>query len=174
MDAGGLTVPHGIPDSYTNGYIQRVDMDTGAVETIYTECEGHRLYGPNDIVFDAQGGMWLSDFGKIRDRDRDVCSLYYAKTDGSLIKEVVYPIQGPNGIGLAPGDATLYAAQTFEARLWSWNVTGPGRVGTRGRGGWSALGPVRVVASWWPVCPAINCWTHWRLRPTATCAWRPF
>ena len=142
IEAGGLTVPHGIPDSYTNGSIQRVDIDTGAVETVYTECDGNKLCGPNDIVFDAQGGMWFSDFGKIRDRDRDVCGLYYAKTDGSLIKEVVYPIQGPNGIGLAPGDATLYAAQTFEARVWGWNITGPGELErVEGAGGPLLAGP---------------------------------
>ena len=140
IEAGGLTVPHGIPESYTNGYIQRVDIDTGAVETIYTECDGNKLCGPNDIVFDAQGGMWFSDFGKIRDRDRDVCGLYYAKTDGSFIKEVVYPIQGPNGIGLAPGDATLYAAQTFEAPGVGLEHYRSGRIGARGRGGWSAPG----------------------------------
>lgn len=142
IEAGGLTVPHGIPDSYTNGYIQRVDLDTGACETIYTHCDGHKLCGPNDIVFDARGDMWFSDFGKIRDRDRDVCGLYYAKPDGSLIKEVVYPIQGPNGIGLAPGDATLYAAQTFEARVWKWNVTGPGELErVEGAGGPLLAGP---------------------------------
>ena len=42
------------PD-YVGGSIQAVDIKTGAVETIYTECNGESLKGPNDIVFDAQG-----------------------------------------------------------------------------------------------------------------------
>ena len=142
IEAGGLTVPHGIPDTYTNGYIQRADIDTGAVETIYTECDGNKLCGPNDIVFDAAGGMWLSDFGKVRDRDRDRCGLYYAKPDGSMIKEMVFPIDGPNGIGLAPNDARLYAAQTFEARVWGWNVESPGELErVEGAGGPLLAGP---------------------------------
>ncbi|MBI3756406.1 MAG: SMP-30/gluconolactonase/LRE family protein [Deltaproteobacteria bacterium] len=118
----------GLPDGYTGGYIQRVDIDTGKVEVLYTECNGHRLRGPNDIVFDATGGFWFSDFGKLLERQRDRTALYYAKPDGSLIKEVVFPIDGPNGIGLAPGDTHLYAAQTFEGRVWGWELAGPGEL----------------------------------------------
>lgn len=122
------TPTEGLPDGYTGGYIQRVDLDTGKVETLYTECNGHRLRGPNDIVFDATGGFWFSDFGKLQERQRDRTALYYAKSDGSLIKEVVFPIDGPNGIGLAPGDTHLYAAQTFEGRVWAWEITAPGEI----------------------------------------------
>jgi gluconolactonase len=116
----------GLPDGYTGGYIQRVDLDTGKVEVLYTECNGRRLRGPNDLVFDATGGFWFSDFGKVQERQKDRTALYYAKTDGSLIKEVVAPIDGPNGIGLAPGDTHLYAAQTFEGRVWAWEIASPG------------------------------------------------
>jgi gluconolactonase len=118
----------GLPDGYTGGYIQRVDLDSGKVEVLYTECNGHRLRGPNDIVFDATGGFWFSDFGKLQERQRDRTALYYAKPDGSLIKEAVFPIDGPNGIGLAPGDTHLYAAQTFEGRVWAWEITAPGEL----------------------------------------------
>jgi gluconolactonase len=122
------TPTEGLPEGYTGGYIQRVDLDTGKVEVLYTECNGHRLRGPNDIVFDATGGFWFSDFGKLQERQRDRTALYYAKADGSLIKEVVFPIDGPNGIGLAPGDTHLYAAQTFEGRVWAWELAAPGEV----------------------------------------------
>ena len=113
----------GLPEDYTGGYIQRVDLASGKVETLYTECNGHRLRGPNDIVFDATGGFWFSDFGKVQERQRDRTAIYYAKPDGSLIKEMVFPIDGPNGIGLAPGDTHLYAAQTFEGRVWQWEIS---------------------------------------------------
>ncbi|MGE0821979.1 MAG: SMP-30/gluconolactonase/LRE family protein [Candidatus Binatia bacterium] len=118
----------GLPDGYTSGCIQRVDIDSGKVEVLYTECNGHPLRGPNDIVFDATGGFWFSDFGKMQERQKDRTALYYAKTDGSLIKEVVFPIDGPNGIGLAPGDTHLYAAQTFEGRVWGWEIAAPGEL----------------------------------------------
>lgn len=118
----------GLPDGYTGGYIQRVDLASGKVEVLYTECNGRRLRGPNDIVFDATGGFWFSDFGKLQERQRDRTALYYAKPDGSLIKEAVFPIDGPNGIGLAPGDTHLYAAQTFEGRVWAWEIAAPGEI----------------------------------------------
>ncbi|HUE39691.1 MAG TPA: SMP-30/gluconolactonase/LRE family protein, partial [Candidatus Binatia bacterium] len=52
-EIGGLTVPGLQPKDYSGGRIERVDIDTGKVEVLYTECDGHRLCGPNDIVFDA-------------------------------------------------------------------------------------------------------------------------
>ena len=33
---------------------------------LYTACGGHRLCGPNDLVFDADGGLWFTDRGKSR------------------------------------------------------------------------------------------------------------
>ena len=118
----------GVPDDYTGGCIQRVDLDSGKVEVLYTECNGHRLRGPNDIVFDAAGGFWFTDFGKVQERQKDRTAIYYAKADGSLIKEMIFPIDGPNGISLAPGDAHLYVAQTFEGRVWQWEIAGPGEL----------------------------------------------
>ena len=128
-EASGYTLPvPGLPPGYTGGSIQRVDLATGKVETVYTECNGHPLRGPNDLVFDATGGMWFTDFGKLEERQRDRGGVYYAKPDGSLIKEMIYPIDGPNGIGLAPGDRRLYVAQTFEGRVWQWDIPSPGEL----------------------------------------------
>ena len=51
-------------DDYKGGSIQAVDLKTGAVETLYTHCGEVQLRGPNDIVFDKQGGMYFTDLGK--------------------------------------------------------------------------------------------------------------
>jgi gluconolactonase len=130
------TPTEGLPDGYTGGCIQRVDLASGKVEIMYTECNGHRLRGPNDLVFDAAGGFWFTDFGKVQERQKDRTAIYYAKADGSLIKEMIFPIDGPNGIGLAPGDARLYVAQTFEGRVWQWDIPRPGELAPNtGQGG---------------------------------------
>jgi gluconolactonase len=130
------TPTEGLPDGYTGGCIQRVDLASGKVEIMYTECNGHRLRGPNDLVFDAAGGFWFTDFGKVQERQKDRTAIYYAKADGSLIKEMIFPIDGPNGIGLAPGDARLYVAQTFEGRVWQWDIPRPGELApAAGQGG---------------------------------------
>src|SRR5260370_1414934 len=44
-------------DDYTGGSIQIVDPETGKVETLYDRCDGRRLNGPNDLVFDGTGGV---------------------------------------------------------------------------------------------------------------------
>jgi len=132
----------GLPPGYTSGCIQRVDLASGKVEVLYTECNGHPLRGPNDIVFDSTGGFWFTDFGKVQERQKDRTAIYYAKPDGSLIKEMIFPIDGPNGIGLAPGDTRLYAAQTFEGRVWQWDIPRPGELSrTQGEGGPLLAGP---------------------------------
>ena len=59
-DLGGLAVPGLQPADYTGGSLQRVDLETGVVETVYTECDGIPLKGPNDLVFDAEGGLWFT------------------------------------------------------------------------------------------------------------------
>ncbi|MYF81947.1 MAG: SMP-30/gluconolactonase/LRE family protein, partial [Chloroflexi bacterium] len=109
--AGGRLLPAGQARNYAGGSIQRVDLETGAVETVYTECDGLPLKGPNDIVFDATGGFWFSDLGKNREYDRDLGALYYATTDGSHISRAVFPITGgANGVGQATGATHVYVA----------------------------------------------------------------
>lgn len=122
----GLTIPGDQPASYTGGSIQRVDPRTGRVETLYTACDGHPLRGPNDLVFDRSGGFWFTDHGKLRTRERDRGGLYYARPDGSSIREVVFPLDSPNGVGLSPDERHLYVAETFTSRVFMWELAGPG------------------------------------------------
>jgi len=117
------------PDDYTSGSIQAVDIETGAIETLYTECNGEILKGPNDIVFDAQGGFYFTDLGRRRGRQIDRGAIYYAQPDGSSISELVFPIDTPNGIGLSADEKTLYAAETNGARIWAWDIEAPGKLG---------------------------------------------
>lgn len=120
--------PIGQAADYSGGRIERVDLWSGAVETLYTHTPRFPLRGPNDIVFDRQGGMWFTDLGKRRARDLDSGGVYYATPDGKTIKEVVYPMLMANGIGLSPDDGTLYVAETDSGRLWTFEITGPGEV----------------------------------------------
>ena len=130
-ETGGMLVPHGIAPAYSGGRIERIDLDAGTVETLYrTGDHGCVLRGPNDIVFDAQGGFWFTDHGKI-DYDKrihDIVGIFYAKTDGSHLEEVIFPSNNPNGIGLSPDGTRLYAAETYTCRLMAFDVTAPGKV----------------------------------------------
>jgi gluconolactonase len=118
--------PIGTPDHYDGGRIERIDPQTGAVRMLYDRCGDHRLCGPNDIVFDTQGGFYFTDLGKTRRRDRDHGGIYYALADGSRIVEVAHPVLTPNGIGLSPDGSTLYFAETETGRLWALDLAEPG------------------------------------------------
>lgn len=124
----GYSRPHGRADGYEKGGIQRVDLETGEVEWLYTHCDGNPIMGPNDIVFDKGGNFWFTDHGKSYDRLMDRGAVFWAKADGSFITEAVFPMITPNGVGLSPDEQTLYATETETGRLWSWPITGPGTV----------------------------------------------
>jgi gluconolactonase len=53
---------------YSGGRIERIDLATGEVEVLYRGTLHAQLRGPNDIVFDAHGGFYFTDLGKVRAR----------------------------------------------------------------------------------------------------------
>jgi gluconolactonase len=119
------------PDDYIGGQIQRVSADGSEVTTLYSECDGAPLCGPNDLVFDREGNFYFTDHGKSYGRQRDRTGVFYAAADGSMIKEIVFPMEGPNGIGLSPDEKTLYVAETPTGRVWAIDIVAPGEVGQR-------------------------------------------
>ncbi|GBD23688.1 Gluconolactonase [bacterium HR29] len=129
---GSLGVfPGDQPADYTGGSIQRISPDGSVVETLYRECNGIPLKGPNDLVFDAEGNFYFTDLGKARARERDRTGVYYASPDGKFIREIIFPMEQPNGIGLSPDGKVLYVAETPTARVWACELAGPGEVARR-------------------------------------------
>ena len=126
--ADGLTLPHGQPDDYVSGSIQRVDLKTGAVSTVYDSCDGIALRGPNDIVFDAAGGFWFTDLGKSNGDKMHMGHLLYAKPDGSMIKRVREGMLTPNGVGLSPDQKMVWVCETHTSRVWGFEITGEGQI----------------------------------------------
>jgi gluconolactonase len=156
---GATLRPHGTPADYTGGWIEAVDLASGAVERLCDRCGDQRLKAPNDLVFDGRGGFYFTDLGKRRDRDMDRGFVYWARADGSGIREVSGPMVTPNGIGLAPDGKVLYVAETDTGRIWGFEVEAPGRLklqpwpspnGGRivaGLGGYSRFDSLAVSAS---------------------------
>ena len=134
-----MLLPAGKAADYVTGSIERVDVVSGRVETLYTMGGDVRLWGPNDIVFDRYGGFWFTDNGKSEARSKTITGVFYARCDGSSCREVIFPLDGPNGIGLSPDGSTLYVAETPPGRLWAYEIPAPGEValepGLRGKSG---------------------------------------
>jgi gluconolactonase len=113
-------------ENYVGGSIQAVDPESGAVETLFREVDGEPLKGPNDLVFDRSGGFWFTDHGKTRERSVDKGGLYYVPAGAREVREVIFPLEGPNGVGLSPEEDWVYVAETHTGRVRRWRLTEPG------------------------------------------------
>ena len=124
----GCLRPTGQAHDYDGGRIERVNLATGRWERLFDTVDGLPLRGPNDIVFDADGGFYFTDLGKSRALDMDHGGVFYAPAGGGAPHGVARPALTPNGVALSPDGRTLYYAETAGARLWAFDLEGPGRV----------------------------------------------
>jgi gluconolactonase len=122
------------------GRIERVDLATGKFERVYDACDDVLLEGPNDLVFDTDGRLWFTDLGKSHHGIRTASGLFTCLPDGSSITAIDRSAISYNGIGLSPDGATIYVADTHQARVYSYQrkvepqrqtfvATVPGHVG---------------------------------------------
>ncbi|MGA7713708.1 MAG: SMP-30/gluconolactonase/LRE family protein [Rhizomicrobium sp.] len=125
-EQGGMLFPGNTPPEHKGGRIERIDIASGKVETLYSECDGERLIAPNDIVFDSTGGFWFTDYGSNTAVHRTHGALLYARADGSKIQRVLRELTSPNGVGLSPDGMHVYYAETLTARLWELPLSAPG------------------------------------------------
>jgi gluconolactonase len=120
VQRGAFNFPGAAPAEHNGGSIQRLDLRTGALTTLYDNCDGKRLVAPDDLVFDSHGGMWISDIGKIKGD----AGIYYALPDGSSIRCVKGGMSAPNGIGVSPDGKQLHVSEARQ--LWTFDLAGPG------------------------------------------------
>lgn len=142
LENNGLTIPGPTPETHKGGSIQRLDLASGKLETLYEACDGKRLVGPNDLVFDRTGGFWFTDHGCGTPEGRKFGALYYARPDGSHISRQRDHFVSPNGVGLSPDESVVYMADTTLGRLWAFDIAEPGQLKPP-----QGFGPGRVVCN---------------------------
>jgi gluconolactonase len=125
------------------GWIERVELATGAVTRLYSHSDGAELQAPNDLVFDRAGNFYVTDHGKRTSTSLGLGAVHYGAADGSFLKPVISGLVTPNGIGLSADERTLFVAETLPRRLLAFNLTAPGVV--RGLA-WPAPAGGRLVA----------------------------
>lgn len=126
-EAGMMHVKGPSPD-WVGGAIIRFDPDGSACETVYQAAGGETLIMPNDIVFDASGGFWFTDFGRRADGALQFGSLCYGHVDGRPARKLVPDLITPNGVGLSPDGGRVYVSETATGNLWGFEVTAPGEI----------------------------------------------
>ena len=96
IERGDLLFRGHAVNAETCASIQRVDVPTVAVATLYASFESDPLKGSNDIVYDLDGGFWFTGHGQVRGTARDHGAIYHAKADKSGITRQRNEIMGPN------------------------------------------------------------------------------
>lgn len=137
-NSGGLAFENGRPAGQgapnSGGSIDRVTRDGKAVR-LYTECDGSPLSAPNDLVFDAEGGLYFTD-----PRHGDFFAVpiqwppgdvFWCTTDGSQIRKVASEYQLPNGIAITNDGNTLLVCETLTSSIVAHEIVGPGELGPR-------------------------------------------
>ncbi len=123
-----ITIPVQVRPNYIGGSIQRVDLQTKEVTTLYPNGKGQGLISPDDIVFDKKrGGFWFTDTGMQHEASCDFGAVYFATIDGKTLEKVAI-VPTANGIGLSPDGDKLYVSDTLFGRLWVMDIAGPGKL----------------------------------------------
>jgi gluconolactonase len=118
-----------------------VEMDpaTGRiVRTVFNRVDGKPIDGPNDLVMDARGGLYVTDpqFTPDARKSQPGTQVYYVAPDGTA-KVVIGPgeFAMPNGVELSPDGRTLYVNNTWqqpgENFVWAYDVADDGSLSNK-------------------------------------------
>ena len=101
-----LDIPNGL------GSISAVRPDGSGLRTVVPTQAG---YLPNDLVFDARGGLYFSDFRGTSTVPEG--GVYYVSPDGLTVTPVLSRIAKANGVALSPDGKILWATEFGSNRL---------------------------------------------------------
>jgi lactonase len=93
-------------EGYLQGGIFAVNPDGTGLKVVIAPETG---YLPNDLVFDAKGGFYFTDFKGTA--TEPVGGVYYASPDFKTIKSVLPNLAMANGVALSPDGRTLWATE---------------------------------------------------------------
>ena len=92
--------------------------------------QNENFHGPNDLIFDRQGGLYFTDpWGTSMANLRG--AVYYVSPEGK-ISRLIDNMAFPNGIALSPDEKTLYIGETARNAVWRVGLEEPGMITMRG------------------------------------------
>ena len=112
--------------------ISRTEKD-GSVVSVIDAFEGKKFNSPNDVVVKSDGTIWFTDpayglAGRPKELDGDYVYRFDPKTGKTSV--VVKDFDKPNGLAFAPGEKTLYIADSGKPRhIRAFSVNADGTLG---------------------------------------------
>jgi gluconolactonase len=134
-----------------------VEMDpaTGRIARVLLDkVDGKPIDGPNDLVMDAKGGLYITDpqFTPEAKKSQPGKQVYYLAPDGTarvVIGAGEYAM--PNGVELSPDGKTLYVNNTWlqpgENFVWAYDVAADGSLSNKRQFAMLGLTPEVLEAS---------------------------
>jgi gluconolactonase len=119
--------------------VVEVDPATGrVVRVVLDTVNGKPIDGPNDLVMDAKGGLYITDpqFTPESQKSQPGKQVYYVAPDGKA-SVVIGPgeFAMPNGVELSPDGRTLYVNNTWlqpgENFVWAYDVAADGSLSNK-------------------------------------------
>jgi gluconolactonase len=101
-----------------------MNNDGQVIKTLASGYNGIPFINPNDIIADDKGGVYFSDPNFTSSTPT---AIYYIDSTGNVTK-VIDDLVKPNGLILSPDGNTLYAVETENKYLYSWDVAPDGSV----------------------------------------------
>ena len=129
--------------------VVEVDPATGrVVRVLLDRIDGTPIDGPNDLVMDAKGGLYITDpqFTPETTKSQPGKQVYYLAPDGTA-RVVIGPggYAMPNGVELSPDGRTLYVNNTWlqpgENFVWAYDVAADGSLSNKRQFAQLALKP---------------------------------
>lgn len=103
----------------------------GKIESLCDAYDGKPLNSPNDLALDGSGGLYFTDprYGADMKIDQPCMGVYYIDASGKTTR-VIDDRARPNGVLVTNDRKTLLVAEPNKRELWSYPISGPGKLGT--------------------------------------------
>lgn len=124
--------------------IARISLPDGAVTTVVDRAPGGAAFrGPNDLIFDKEGGLYFTD--PDGSWDAPVGAVYHVAARTHIVSLVADGMQFPNGLVLSADGKTLLVAESPLHRITAITLAGGAKrifciTGTMGGGDGMRLG----------------------------------
>lgn len=113
-----------------DGQVAIYDPKTKDFEVLAAEYGNARFNAPNDLVVDAQGGIYFTDplFRAPQPLPQEIQAVYYRASDGT-VTQLTENLAAPNGVALSPDGKRLYVIPSQQADMLVYEISGPGKIG---------------------------------------------